>query len=139
MRKLALFLATFVGTLGLCCIGFYATIRYSISPRASPAPWPGATVQVWPPQAPGSFGLSQRTTYTVHGVLEDVQQYYDRQMAHYCEEPRPWMDKDEDGMRCIEVRGCQIRRILGEQYFSVTLCESGDQQVDVTQSDLWAD
>lgn len=139
MRKVGLFLGTFVGTLALCCIGSYAAIRYSTSPRPSPASWPGATVQVWPPQAPGSFGLSQRTTYTVQAALEDIQQYYDREMAHYCEEPRSWMDMDENGMHCVEVRGCRIRRIVGEQYFFVTLCELGDQLVDVEQSNLWAD
>ncbi len=134
-----LFLAAFVGVLFIGCIGTFGLFVYTTSPRPAPPPWPGAVVQVGTPGVIGSFGLARDTTYTIDLHLDDVRRYYEHQMLRYCSELPSWENRDKNGRFCLVSDWCQIRRWQGEQYFYVTLCEHSDQQLDVTQTDIWAD
>jgi len=114
---------------------------YTNTPWASPQPYPGADATR--STSPGAWGAFSNQRYSVLLPIDEIERYYDEQMAKTCEGDWTFGVKsdcpDFDACSiCLEAQ-CEIHRLWMEQRFRVSLCPVSETRTAVSQWDAWED
>lgn len=136
-RRLAL-VAGAIGAMLMCCLISLATPFYTQIPWPSPQAFPGAEVTV--STSGGSWGMTRIQEYTVQRSIDEVRAHYEREMRRYC--VGQWrfapLPDCKGYTTCLEAE-CRIRRPGMEQFFTVTLRATPDEQTECRQMNSWED
>lgn len=121
------------------CLIFAYLWAYPAYPWPSPHPYPGVEASVTE-GSPGSWGLARTYEYQVDLSLEEIQQYYEKEMNQYCESEWAFEEvKYFEGFLHCRTAWCEIPRLWLGQSFHVDLCLVGEAQTKVFHTDFWQD
>jgi hypothetical protein len=127
-----------LGGIPACFVIVLILTWYAIMPWAAPRPYPGSDVEM--SGGTGAWGQFRNQKYVVSLSLNDVEQYYRKQMSKYCEGAWEFVAPEDcsDYSSCRSAR-CEIRRFAAEQRFTVDLYAISEKETKVSQWDAWQD
>ena len=133
-----------LATVALVLILIFAGLLWLFAyPLPVPVPYPGTTVNTIE-QGVGQWGVEQIQTYEVNRSIDEMQRYYESQMAYYCGEKIDFKESAtcQEGVVLCRVAECKIpwhyqTDILHGQWFDVQLYPLAETATRIIQTNAW--